>query len=115
MIGLIMKAGFSGKRLKLLRMQHGLTQEEAARQWDVFQQEVSRWETEKQNPDARRLAQICKFFNVSPAYLLNMSDMKTGAGVDIDSETASEILEAIRNNDLNAYIQLFYRATGITS
>lgn len=62
------------KRLKELRIEKGLKQEEIATQLGVTQRKVSYWETGKIEPDLLHLGKIAEFFDVSVDYLLGRKE-----------------------------------------
>lgn len=59
-----------GKRLSELRKKHGFTQEQLADRLGTTRQAVSKWESEKSNPDLDYVIQMGKIFGVSMDYLL---------------------------------------------
>jgi len=62
------------KRLKELRMEKGLTQAQLAKEIGVNSRTISQYETEIRQPDIQTIKRLCKFFNVTAGYLLNMED-----------------------------------------
>lgn len=59
-----------GNKLKSLRMQKGLSQEELAEAVYVTRQTISNWETSKSYPDIKSLLILSNFFSVSVDYLV---------------------------------------------
>ena len=59
---------------KLLRKEKKLTQSELAKQLDIDQTTVSKWELDKALPDIATLIKLAKFFDVSTDYLLSLSE-----------------------------------------
>ncbi len=59
-----------GEKLKLLRNEKGLTQEELAEQLGVSRQAVSKWESGTGYPETEKMLQLAKMFNASLDYLL---------------------------------------------
>lgn len=59
-----------GKRIAALRKNHNLTQEQLAEKLGTTRQAVSKWESEKTNPDLDYIVSISKLFQVSTDYLL---------------------------------------------
>ena len=53
-----------GKNIKMLRQQHGYTQEQVAGKLGVSYQAVSKWENNANTPDISLLPDIAKVFNV---------------------------------------------------
>lgn len=58
-----------GTRLKALRTQHGMSQEDLAKMLDVSRISVVNWEQDSSRP--KRLYEIAKIFHVTPEYLLH--------------------------------------------
>ena len=69
-------------RLKSLRSSKGITQAELAKQLDVTQQAVGRWEKSITTPDYLTLSKIASYFNVTTDYLLGLSDQPQGHQAD---------------------------------
>lgn len=63
-----------GSRIKLLRTQRRLTQEQLALTLGVTPQAVSRWEVEHSYPDLELLPAIAKYFSVSTDFLLGLRE-----------------------------------------
>lgn len=59
-----------GQKLKTLRKEHSYSQEELAEILDVSRQAVSKWESDKGNPEIDKLVQISTIFGVTLDYLL---------------------------------------------
>ena len=58
------------KRLKELRNEHGLSQEQLAERLGVTRQTVSNWETGITSPNSRVLEKLSQIYGVSPGVLL---------------------------------------------
>lgn len=69
-----------GTNLQQMRKAAGLSQEQLAELLDMSRQAVSKWETDQSVPDADRLADLCRIFQVSADALL---------GLNIQAEDAS--------------------------
>lgn len=65
-----------GQKIKELRQEHNLTQEELAEQLGVSFQAVSRWENSVTFPDITMLPIIANMFDVTTDYLLDMDSYK---------------------------------------
>ena len=63
-----------GEKIRSLRLQHKLTQEQLADRLGVSYQSVSRWENGVTYPDIEFLPAIAKLFSVSLDYLLGQDD-----------------------------------------
>lgn len=71
-----------GKRIKELRIENNLTQEELAEQLGVSFQAVSRWENDLTYPDITLLPILANMFDVTVDYLLDVDVMKKEAEID---------------------------------
>lgn len=76
------------KRIKELRISHGLNQVELAKQLSVTKQTVSNWENNNIQPSIDMLVKISEYFSVSTDYILGRSD-KTS--IDVDGLSIEEI------------------------
>ena len=63
-----------GKRIKEIRLEHGLSQESMGERLSVSQDTVSLWEKGKSVPTAEFLIAIAKTFDVSVDYILCLKD-----------------------------------------
>src|SRR5574337_308703 len=63
------------ERLKTLRLEAKLTQNEIAKKLQISKMTYSYWENGKRNP--KNVQQIADFFNVSTDYLLGNTDIKS--------------------------------------
>lgn len=63
-----------GDRLKELRLENGLQQQELGAILSVNQRTVSNWERSVCEPDYDMLVKIAKFFEVSTDYLLGVGE-----------------------------------------
>lgn len=61
-----------GQRIRALRRDAGLTQENLAKLLSISPQAVSRWETDAAMPDISLLLPLCNLFGVSADHLLGM-------------------------------------------
>ena len=59
-----------GKKIRLLRLSKGMTQEQLAEKLCVTPQSVSKWENDVTAPDIQLLPQIADYFGVSTDDLL---------------------------------------------
>lgn len=75
------------ERLRKLRTDKGLTQEEFGKLFNVIKQTVSSWENGNSRPDIDSAAKIADFFNVSLDYLLG----RTEVPIDVTNETLNKI------------------------
>lgn len=70
-----------GEKLKQLRKEKNISQEQLAQILDVSRQTISRWESSLTSPDLIMLEKICSYFNISYDELLN--NKKTKKNYDI--------------------------------
>ena len=61
-----------GENLKKARKTAGVTQKELAEQLDVYQKDISRWETGEREPSAMALAEICRILKASADDILEL-------------------------------------------
>lgn len=71
----------TGERIRILRMDKGLSQEGLADALDVTRQAVSRWETDASLPDIDKLIGLCDLFGVSLDYLVRGKEPDPAAEV----------------------------------
>lgn len=74
-----------GKRISELRKKQGMTQEQLAELLGTTRQAVSKWESEKSNPDLDYVIHMGKLFHVS------MDELLLGVASSDDRETGHEI------------------------
>lgn len=65
-----------GEKIRTLRLQHKLTQEQLADRLGVSYQSVSRWENGVTYPDVELLPAIARYFSVTTDYLLGQDEEK---------------------------------------
>lgn len=63
-----------GERLKELRNEKNLTQQQLAKELNVSGNTIHSWETDKQEPSMTALLKLSNIFNVSLDYLFGKSD-----------------------------------------
>ncbi len=62
------------ERLKELRLEKNLTQAQLAKELDVTQTTLGKWELGQRTPNADTIMKICKYFKVSADYLIGLED-----------------------------------------
>lgn len=77
-----MKSMNIGQKIKTLRQENNLTQEELAEQLGVSFQAVSRWENSATYPDITLLPIIANIFDVTTDYLLDIDSYKAKDEID---------------------------------
>jgi len=65
------------KRLKALRLEHGLMPIELADKLGVHNSTLNRWESGKMSITDDNIIRVAKFFDVSAGYLLGLEDNRT--------------------------------------
>lgn len=63
-----------GEKLKYLRKELGIGQNQLAEQLNISNASISYWETGKQLPSAEAVYKLSVFFNVSADYLLGIDE-----------------------------------------
>lgn len=76
-----------GDRLKSLREEKGISQEDLATALGISRLSVGNYERSIRTPEAETIIKIAKYFGVSSDYLLGLSDVKTA---DTDLKAACE-------------------------
>ncbi|PGA92165.1 helix-turn-helix domain-containing protein [Bacillus toyonensis] len=66
-----------GQRLKALRLEKGMTQQQLADVLEIEKSNISRFESGKQSPSSDNRIKMAKLFNVSVDYMLGLSEHKT--------------------------------------
>lgn len=83
-----------GERLKLLRLEEGLTQIELGKQFNLGKTAISLYENNERFPDKETLDKMADFFGCSVDYLLGRTDLK-----NIILESYTEAIERQRIKD----------------
>jgi transcriptional regulator with XRE-family HTH domain len=103
-----------GERLKKLRLEYNMTQEELGQKLFVSKSAISSWEKGAKAPDKDRIADIAKFFNVSTDYLLGFNDNKSHVNENVGKskqESSNIILDEFSTYyiDDNSYNKKYFR------
>ncbi len=88
-----------GEKLRRLRLNNGLTQEDVGRQIGVTDKAISRYENDQAEPDLQLFRKIATLYNVDPNYLLNFYSMGDRPEHMEIRHGESSILEAYRKCD----------------
>ena len=107
-----------GERLKELRLQHGLTQEQLGEYLGLTKCAISLYESEKRNPSLENIIELMYLFGVSADYLLgadSIVEIKNEESPKYRTLTKEELLfiEGIRKDKLLSEILLFDHKRGI--
>lgn len=62
------------ERLKELRLENNLSQRDLAKELNVSQAAIARWETKKQIPNIDVAIMVAKYFKTTTDYLLGLED-----------------------------------------
>ena len=81
-------------RLKRLRQELGLTQEELAKKLNITRKSISAYETGRATPTPEMLKVIAEFFNVTTDYLLGISKINMDAYV---APYENDLIEKLKN------------------
>ncbi len=79
-------------RIKKLRVERGLTQEEFGKLFGIVKSTVSLYESGKSTPDDEMKKNIAKYFNVSLDYLMGVSDARNPYNKNIKSNDTDDEL-----------------------
>ena len=95
-----------GKRLKNLRKDRGLTQNELAKALKVSRSSIEMYEHGKREPDFETQEAIADFFNVNLDYLRGRSDRKTLTIHVVDAPEIVELYEKYKMLGLDAKVEV---------
>lgn len=73
-----------GNRIKILREEKGLKQEDLAKEMSVSPSTIGMYEINKREPNNELVLKLAEFFNVSTDYLLGKSDIRNPEKIDDD-------------------------------
>lgn len=86
---------YFGTRLKELRLEKKLTQQELADKLGLVKSSISAYEKSLKYPSVEVLIKMCTCFNVSSDYLLGLSDDKAFKNYDLTEEQMELITKMI--------------------
>ncbi len=103
-----------GERLKDLRMQKNMTQEDVASKLFVTKQAVSRWENGNCLPDVATLGKLAELFDVNIDYLLTGNEnVKIEKEIEIiEKEKIVEVEKPLTDEDKERMLYKFNRIKG---
>ncbi|WP_312560907.1 helix-turn-helix transcriptional regulator [Anaerospora sp.] len=81
------------ERLRKLRVDKGITQEEFGKIFNVIKQTVSSWENGNSRPDIDSAAKIADFFDVSLDYLLGRTNETSVSNSEVITKIDHALLE----------------------
>lgn len=74
-----------GERLRNLRLEKGMTQEELASSFNLHKTRISQYELNKRQADDDMKKKLADFFNVSLDYIMGYTDIKESANDILNS------------------------------
>lgn len=81
----------TGEKIKKIRLENNMTQDEFAEKLNVTRVAVSKWELGKSYPSIENLKTICSLFNVSSNDLLEENEKENEIPNEDKSEHSSEV------------------------
>jgi transcriptional regulator with XRE-family HTH domain len=91
-----------GQRLKQLRKQRGLSQQEVANRLKINRVTYSQYEVNRRQPDYETLNKIADFYQVSLDYLVGRTDDPQGTVDHKNFKVTTDIIEFLeKSNDLH--------------
>lgn len=103
-------------RLKELRKEKKLTQQEFANNLKIKRANVAKWETDKAIPDVETIQKIADYFEVNSRYLLGKSDERNLLIKGLKNEESMYIfLDAFLKKDVPLYLIIEIFQTIISS
>lgn len=84
-----------GDRIKELRCELGLSQTQLASKIGVSKQCISNWENENIIPSVEMIIALCRYFNVSPDFILEFSDRIRIDVSDLNEDERSLVLQIV--------------------
>ncbi|GAW91322.1 helix-turn-helix domain-containing protein [Calderihabitans maritimus] len=87
-----------GKKIKFLRTEKGLTQEELAKALGIARATLASWEINRREPDYSMLQKIADFFDVTVDFLLGRTDNPKGYSDEPPSDM--ELEELLQRSNL---------------
>ena len=63
------------------RLERGLSIQEVSKSIGVHPNAVSRWETGKTEPNSSNLISLCKLYDCTPEYLLDLTDERNATAI----------------------------------
>lgn len=87
-----------GKRLRVLREEKNLTQDELGKALSISQKRISNYEKDERFPDPNTLIKIANFFGVSIDYLLGQSEFKQIVYSEVKEREITNMVQSIIDN-----------------
>lgn len=96
-----------GERIKLLRKEKGLKQDELGKVLGVQLNAVSGWERNLHTPESEMIEKLLEYFDVSWDYLMGIEDERDKPIVTLSDEEAAAVVEA-EEREIREYILSLY-------
>lgn len=94
------------KRLKELRKEYNITQQELSNKLGIVRTAIANYETGRTNPDLETLSLLAEIFDTSTDYLLGRTNLKNPSLTNIDKQIPSlSAEEAIPYNIKEKYLE----------
>jgi len=105
-----MENNILGNRLKTLRLEAGLTQEEFGKPYSLKKSTVSQYESGSSRPDDALKKRIATDYNVTLDWLMGMSDIRNYSDnkyitVALHNDTEYDDLPDEAKNEINSFIE----------
>lgn len=98
-----------GDRIGWLRQRNNMTQAELAEIVGVSDQQVLRWENNKQDPSVENVVKLAKLFNVTGDYLIGLADDPRGNMATELSQLEWDMIQAFRESNFKNFTALLNR------
>ena len=89
-----------GERLKELRQENNMSQEQLAKKLNISRQAISKWESNNSYPDIENLVLLKEIFNTTLDYLIINEDINKEVKEDINEIVEDKESKEIDNNRL---------------
>lgn len=98
-----------GDRMRDLREEKGVSQEELAAALGITRLSVGNYERGQRKPDAEMIVKIARYFDVSADYLLGLSEVRTNSGKSMQEEMglSEAALETLRGIHEDGFSEVF--------
>ena len=100
-----------GKRLRALREQRGLRQEDIGKVINVGKSAVSQWESGARIPDLETVNRLSSYFGVSVDYLLGRTDSRETPQHDKINTSADEVTELLETLHKRPEMKMLFSIT----
>lgn len=100
-----------GKRLRALREQRGLRQEDIGKVINVGKSAVSQWESGARIPDLETVNRLSSYFGVSVDYLLGRTDSREAPQYDKIKTSADEVTELLETLHKRPEMKMLFSIT----